>query len=427
MKRRQFVEKVILLSGAAGIHPGWIQFGKDRDVLKAYAKNDLSLLEDEDYWDKVRSQFRINPNITNFNNGGVSPSPIRVEEKFYELFREANAVPSYTMWRLQEKERAGVRAKLAELGDCKVSEVAICRNTTEALNNAIWGIDLKAGDEVILSKFDYPNMMNAWKQVAARKGVVLKWVDLNLPSEDAKYIIDQFARQITTRTKVMEITHLINWNGQLLPAKELCELATANDIISIVDAAHSFAHINFSIREMGCDVLGTSLHKWLNAPFGTGMLFVKEDRIPSIWPIYAHPEQDKNRISKFEHMGTRPFPLELSIGHAIDFHQKIGTKLKMQRLLFLREYWAKQVEDIEELIFWTSRSEIFGSGLCLLGVKGQKANEFSAYLFKNFGIHVTTIHHEYLSGIRITPNIYTSLTDLDRLVSGIKSYIQSIR
>ena len=216
------------------------------------------------------------------------------------------------------------------------------------------------------------------------------------------------------------------WSGWL-PAKELCDLAQKRNIISIVDAAHSFAHLDYSISKMGCDVLGTSLHKWLNAPFGTGMLYVKKDLIKNIWPLYPCPEGDRENITKFEHMGTRPFPLELSIGHAVQFHNKIGSELKMKRLQYLREYWAKGVEDMEELTFWAPRSEEYGSALCLLGIKGHKGSELSSYLFNNYGIHVTVVHHEYMDGIRITPNIYTSIADLDRLITGIRKFVQSIR
>ena len=323
------------------------------------------------------------------------------------------------MWRILDQGREPLRAKLAALAGVSPDELAINRNTTEAINTVIFGLDLKAGDEVVLTKYDYPNMINAWKQRERRDGVVLKWLDFDIPMESNAEVIQKFKVAISPRTKVFHITHMINWTGHIMPAKELCALAKANNILSIVDGAHTFAHLDFKISDLGCDFFGTSLHKWLCAPFGTGMLYIRKERIKDVWPLLASPEDQIDNIRKFENIGTRSFAIEQAIGSAIDFHNAIGAARKEARLKYLKQYWVDQVKDVDKVKFYTSTNPDHSGALFNFGIEGMDAGPVHNSLFGTHKIHTSPIKWEKVNGPRITPHVYTKKYDLERLVEAI--------
>ncbi|HQV00851.1 MAG TPA: aminotransferase class V-fold PLP-dependent enzyme, partial [Bacteroidia bacterium] len=290
---------------------------------KFYAKH-LSTTEDDAFWENIAQAYNVDRSIINLNNGGVSPQPVAVQNRFVELNTEANKGPSYYMWRIMDKGREPLRARLANLAGCATDEIAIQRNTTEALGNVVMGINLQPGDEVVLSNMDYPNMLQAWKQRAQREGIKLVFADLKLPSTDTDYLTNAYTRLFTSKTKVVHLTHMINWCGQLMPVAQIAAQANKFGIEVILDAAHTFAHIPFSLSETGCHYAGTSLHKWLGAPFGTGFLYVAKDKIKNLWPLLPSNEPQSNDIRKFEVLGTRSFAAEQGINAAIDFNESIG-------------------------------------------------------------------------------------------------------
>ena len=300
----------------------------------------------EDFWSFIKHSYTTSDSIINLNNGGVSPQPKIVQDAFVRYNEMSNEAPSYYMWRILDKGREPIREKLALLADCSPEEIAINRNTTEALETIIFGLNLKKGDEVVLSKFDYPNMMNSWKQRAKRDGVVLKYVDLEAPMEEKDEIVKRYEKAMTSKTKIVHITHMINWTGQILPAKAITKMAHEKGAEVIVDGAHSFAHIDYSIKDIDCDYFGTSLHKWLCAPFGTGFIFVKKEKISNLWTLFSNDDPNSSDIRKFEVLGTRSFPTEQGIGNAIEFHKMIGIERKQERLNYLKNYWMQQIKDL---------------------------------------------------------------------------------
>ena len=227
---------------------------------------------EEDFWGWVRSCYTVSPNIINLNNGGVAPQAKVVQDAHIRYYQYANEAPTYYMWQLLDQGREPLRERLAGLCGCSPDEVAINRNSTEGLNTVIFGLPLKAGDEIVLTRQDYPNMINAWKQREKRDGVRLVWVDLPLPTEDDDSIVEQYTQAFTDRTKVVHVTHLINWSGQILPVRRIADKAHARGIEVIVDGAHTLAHIEFKVPALGADYFASSLHKWLGAPFGSGLL-----------------------------------------------------------------------------------------------------------------------------------------------------------
>lgn len=420
--RRSFIRKTFLTAGTLSIG-SLFQKSISADIAEAFQElNTLSPKEaaqNEELWARIQQAYTTSTQIINLNNGGVSPQPKVVQDAANRYYTYANEAPSYYMWRILDQGREPLRAKLAALAGVTPDELAINRNTTEAINTVIFGLDLKAGDEIVLTKYDYPNMINAWKQRERRDGIVLKWLDFDIPMESNEEVIQKFKGAITSRTKVFHITHMINWTGHIMPAKELCALAKANDIFSIVDGAHTFAHLDFKISDLGCDFFGTSLHKWLCAPFGTGMLYIRKERIKDVWPLLASPEDQIDNIRKFENIGTRSFAIEQAIGSAIDFHTAIGAARKEARLKYLKQYWVDQVKGVDKVQFYTSTNPEHSGALFNFGIEGMDAGPVHNSLFGTHKIHTSPIKWEKVNGPRITPHVYTKKYDLERLVEAI--------
>jgi selenocysteine lyase/cysteine desulfurase len=329
------------------------------------------------------------------------------------------------MWHILDRGRESIRRKLADLAGTSPEEVAINRNTTEALGTFTWGIDLKRDDEIVMTKQDYPNMIHAWKQRELREGVKINWINLNLPIDDDETVIKAYVNATTPNTKIWHITHLITWTGQILPAQKLCAEARKRGITTIVDAAHTFAHLDFSISEMDCDYLGTSLHKWLCAPFGTGMMHIRKDRIAGTWPLFPHDKPQASDIRKFEALGTRSFAPEQAIGQAIDFHNAIGTKRKQERLHFLKTYWCEAVVKNPRVKLHISLNPNYSCSLGTFSVDGIAPGDISSQLFNEYQIHTTSIVWENVSAVRVSPHVYTLTKDLDRLIEAVSKIAAS--
>ncbi len=428
--RRSFLQQLRTLS--LGITPlSFFQSLQGKDLLQAI--NDKQFLSaerlatDEDFWQLIKQAYTVSPTLLNLNNGGVSPQPKVVQDAVERYNQLCNEAPSFHMWQTLDQGREPLRAKLATLAGCSPEELAINRNTSEALETVIFGLRLKEGDEVVLSKQDYPNMRHAWIQRASRDGIVLKWLSINYPSEDKNDLIDQYVSSFTENTKVVHLTHILNWNGQILPVAEIALEAQKRGIEVIVDAAHTFAHLVYTIPSLNCDYWGTSLHKWLGAPFGTGLLYVKKEKIKNLYPLFAAPNPEEDNIRKFEHLGTRSFAIEQAIGHAIDFHWMIGSERKFKRLHYLKNYWAEQIQDIPNVQLLTSLHPDFGGAIALIAIDGQRPEKTAQLLHKKYKIHTTSSKTDNIYGVRITPNVYTSLRDLDRLVVAIQEIANDVK
>jgi len=425
--RRKFLQKFSTFTAATALP--FYQTQKGKDFLKAIQETKhnsiLSTSTDEDFWHLIKQAYSVSPTVLNLNNGGVSPSPRVVQEAVEHYNRWSNELPSHYMWHILDRNgKEPIREKLADLAGCSKEEIAIHRNTTEALANVIFGLPLKAGDEVVLSKQDYPNMMNAWKQRQQRDKIVLKWVNLDPVMENESAIVNKYVEQFTDQTKLVHITHAINWSGQILPVAAIAKKAKAKGIEVLVDGAHTFAQLDFKIPDLHCDYFGTSLHKWLCAPFGTGMLYVKKDKIAPLYPLMGAPQFKSNNIRKFEHIGTRSIAIEQGIGQAIEFHQMIGSQRKEARLRFLKEYWTKSVLPLNGVSINTPMHRDFSGAIALLAVEGKDPIEVSKYLKKKHQIHSVAIVWENISGVRITPNVYTLTKDLDRLIHAVKLFTE---
>ncbi|MEJ7767457.1 MAG: aminotransferase class V-fold PLP-dependent enzyme [Chitinophagaceae bacterium] len=420
--RRRFIQQFATLAGAfsAGnlfniAHAAeWERAGS-----KVIDQSALKVAANEDYWSVIQQGFSVNRNIILLNNGGVSPSPLVVQQAVERYNQLSNEGPSYFMWRILDQGREPLREKLALLGGTLADEIAINRNATEALNTVIYGMDLSKGDEVIGSRQDYPNMVQAWQQRAAREGIIYKQVSFDFPIEDDDFIVQAFEKAITPATKVLHITHVINWVGQIMPVQKICRMAHRKGLEVIVDGAHSFGLLDFKIPDLECDYFGTSLHKFLSAPIGSGMLWIKKEKIAKIWPLTCNSKPNSADIRKFETLGTRSFPIEQGIGEAINFHNAIGPKRKEERIRYLKNYWSEKVQKIPGVKLHTSLKSSFSCAIGGVSIDGMTPQEVDGALFGQYKIHTSATVWENISCIRITPHVYTTLPDLDKLVHAI--------
>jgi selenocysteine lyase/cysteine desulfurase len=420
--RRSFFQKTLGVAGALSLASFKnTALAEDlSDALLSLNKiSPLAAANDEDLWARMAQAYTVSPQILNLNNGGVSPQPKVVQDAVDRYYHMSNEGPTHFMWHILDKGREPLRRKLADLAGVSQEEVAVNRNATESLATVTWGLTLTKGDEIVMTKQDYPNMIQAWKQKELREGIKIKWLNLELPVENDEIILKAYIDATTSKTKIWHITHMINWTGQILPVKKLCEEARKRNIISIVDGAHTFAHMDFKVSDFNPDYFGTSLHKWLCAPFGTGMLYVKKENIAGLWPLFPNDKPQSSDIRKFELLGTRSFATEQAIGQAIDFQLAIGSKRKEERLRYLKNYWCEKVKQNPRVKLNISLKPEYSCALGNFSIDGLDPEIVSYKLMQDHQIHTVSIKWENISGVRVTPHVYTSVRDLDRFIEAV--------
>jgi selenocysteine lyase/cysteine desulfurase len=421
--RRSFIKSCGTLTAAAPLVSltGILQMEQVHAASKEIEHlTPLEAAENEDFWFTIRNAYSVTPNIINLNNGGVSPQPVVAQDALDRYVRLANEGPAYYMWQVIGNERENVRKGLASLGGVDSEEIAINRNSSEALETVIFGMNLKEGDEIITTNQDYPNMMSALHQREMRDKIKVVKISIPVPCEDPSIIVERYKNAITPKTKAILICHMINLTGQILPVRQVADMAHEHGLEVICDGAHTFGHFEYNIPDLHVDYFGTSLHKWLCAPFGSGMLWMKKEKIKNIWPLLAHPEPMSEDIRKFENLGTRSFPIEAAIGVSLDFHNGIGTKRKEERLRYLKNYWAEKAARIPKVKLNTSLKREYSCALANFSIEGIEPNKITEKLFADYKIYAIAIVHDEFKGVRVTPHVYTMQKDLDYLLTAIE-------
>jgi isopenicillin-N epimerase len=394
------------------------------DVFAGEARSPEEAARDETLWREVQQAFTVDRSLVNLNNGGVSPSPAVVQEAMQRYLAYSNEAPVYTMWRVLEPQKEGLRQRLARSFGCDAEEMAITRNASEGLQICQFGFDLEPGDEVLTTDQDYPRMLTTFDQRVRREGIVVKTFPVPVPAEDPAEIVRLFEERITDRTRLILMCHVINITGQILPVKPVVEMARRRGIPVIVDGAHAFAHFDFTLDDLECDYYATSLHKWLFAPFGTGFLYVRKEKIPDLWPLMASAEHQTGDIRKFEEIGTHPCPNYLAIGAALTFHQGIGPARKEARLVHLRDTWARELLGEDRVSLNTSLEPGFAAGIANVAVDGIEPGDLASWLFREHRIIVTPIGHPDCRGLRISPSVYTTMEELERFVEAMRRAVR---
>ena len=377
------------------------------------------LAGDEEFWASIREGYKLKPAFINLENGYYNFLPEQILEKFIGHVREINFQGSYYMRTVQFDNKKSMAAKLAALAGCSSDELIVTRNTTESLDMIIGGQDWKPGDEAVMAEQDYGAMLEMFNQVSKRYGVIKKVVSVpNHPQSDDE-IVNLYASAISEKTKLLMVCHMINITGQILPVRKICDMAHQRGVQVMVDGAHSFAHFKFTIPELNCDYFASSLHKWLSVPLGSGILYVKREKIGNVWPLLAEGERKPDDISRLNHIGTHPAHTDLTISDAIDFYNIIGVERKEARLRFLKNYWTSKVRDLPNVILNTPADPTRSCGIANVGLKSMKPSELGDILFSKYTIYTAPIDGAGVHGCRITPNVYTTTADLDVLVKAL--------
>ena len=378
-------------------------------------KTPSTLASDEDYWSEIALAFDVDRTLVNLNNGGCSPAPTHVLEAMIRDLRFSNEIPVQHMWVVLEPRLESVRRDLAAEFGCDPEELAITRNASESLETMIFGIDLKPGDEVIYTTQNYPRMITSWEQRARRDGVVLKPIQFPVPPPSSADIVERFRAAITPRTRVIEVTHITNLTGQILPVRDIVRLGRERGIEVFVDGAHAFAQFPFQRDELECDYYATSLHKWLFAPIGTGFLYVRKNKIPKLWPLMAAPAKMDADIRKYEEIGTHPAANHNAIAVALAFHRAIGADRKAARLRWLRDRWARRLGAADPRVkILTPLNDKDSCGIGFISISGFDPNKLQAYLWEKHRIMTTPIVvKDEFEGLRITPSVYTTPGEID--------------
>lgn len=412
MNKRTFIKSLALL----GVNLS--------STFSSKASNSTSFSEIDfgsaDLWQQIRAGYRLKPDYLNLENGYYCFLPEQTLEKYIEHIREINYQGSYYMRTVQFQNKAKSAAKLAELIGADPEEVVLTRNTTESLDLIISGFPWKEGDEALVSNQDYGSMLSMFDLAAKRWKIKINRIDIPLHPENDEEIVSVYQQAITSKTRLVLVPHIVNITGQILPVRKIADMAHAHGVEIMLDGAHAVGHFDFKMSDLDCDYYGSSLHKWLSVPIGAGLLYVKKDRINSIEPLLAPFDINLKTIAYLNHIGTHPAATDLAVLDAIEFHNKIGSKRKEDRLRYIQRYWSDQVRDLPHVSVNTPKELHRSCGIANVGIKGINPTDMGKILMDKYQIYTAAIDGAGVKGCRIVPNVYTSENELDHFVDAIK-------
>ena len=416
MKKRSFIKSLILTVLSAPLQLS----AMDKLIEQAGKRSLTDVASDDEFWKAIRGEYKLKPDYINLENGYYNILPKEILESYIQHIRDVNYQGSYYMRTVQFDNKKNMASKVAELAGCTTEELILTRNTTESLDMIIGGLHWNAGDEAIMAEQDYGSMLEMFKLVAKKYGVINKIVSVPNHPKDDDEIVNLYANAITGKTKLLMVSHMINITGQILPIQKICDMAHRKGVEVMVDGAHAIAHIQFNIPDLHCDYYGASLHKWLSVPLGVGMLYVRKEKIENVWPLLAEGERKENDISRLNHIGTHPVHTDLTVADAVDFYKKIGAERKEERLRFLQQYWTTKLRGIDNVILNTPADPKRSCGIANVGIKGMIPSQLADTLLKKYKIYTVAIDGANVHGCRITPNIFTTVEELEVLVKAIK-------
>ena len=415
MDKRSFLKGLALVGIGSSFKSDSLQ-----SLIKSIEnKSAKELATDEEFWSAIRSHYQLKPEYINLENGYYNILPQPILEKFIEHVREVNYQGSYYMRTVQFDNKKSMVTKLANIAGCSADELILTRNTTESLDMIIGGFPWQAGDEAIMAEQDYGSMLEMFKQSAKRFGIVNKVLSIpNHPQSDDE-IVQMYANAITSKTKLLMIPQMVNITGQILPVQKICDMAHSKGVEVMVDGAHAFAHIQFNIPDLHCDYYGASLHKWLSVPLGSGILYVRKEKVKKIWPLLAENDTLES-IGRLNHIGTHPVHTDLAISDSIDYYLKLGAEKKEARLRYLQQYWTTKVRGVGKIVVNTPVQPERSCAIANVGIEGMKPGLLAETLLKKYQIYTVAIDGAYVHGCRITPNVFTLTKELDVLIKALK-------
>ncbi len=414
MQRRDFLSGSLALAGSALVIP---KLTADELPTPPILGSGVT---DENYWSTVRSFFTRPDGFINLENGYFSHQPASTLAFHQHREKDINTRTSFFMRREQQPAIENARTALGAFLKCNPEELALVRNTTEAMNIVIMGFPWKKGDEVVLGNQDYGSMTEAFQQAAKRFGIVLKYARIPLKPGNDGEVIEAYTGLFTRKTRMVHLTHMINLSGQVIPVAKIASEARKQRISVAVDSAHAFAQLEFGIEDLQADFVGASLHKWLCNPLGSGCLWMRKELIHKIWPLMGDNTQASDNIRRFEHVGTRPIQTLQCIPDSIAFHNKIGGELKEKRLRYMMQYWTTKVTRLPKIQLNTPWEDAARCGaIANVAIDGFTPTKLAEILFSKYRIFSVAIEHPAINGVRITPHLSNTMEDLDALVNAL--------
>jgi selenocysteine lyase/cysteine desulfurase len=421
MNKRQFLKTI----GLSALSTPVFSKSFHNTITKKENVSAEELAQDETFWKKIRADYKLNPAFINLENGYYCISPTPIKTAFTKNIDEVNLLGSYYMRKMRFPDNEKVRAKLAEAAGCTYEEIIVTRNTTESIDTVISGYDWKPGDEAIMAEQDYPYMIQHFELMAQRYGMTNKILSVPMHPKSDDEIVKMYESAITTKTRLLMVSHIINITGQILPVRKICDMAHRHGVDVVVDGAHAFGQFEYKISDLNCDYYATSLHKWLSAPLGAGFLYIKKDKIKNLWAMFADNGYPQDDIRRVVHTGTPAVHTEISIMNALDYLNFIGIKRKEARLKYIRNYWMERLKDVPNVMINTPNDDARACGIGNVGLKNMKPTEMAEKLLANHKIWTVGIEGQSVFGCRITPNIYTSTAELDAFVAAVKVLAKS--
>ncbi len=416
MRKRQFLKTLSLGTLAAPLYSSALI-----DLLESTPELEIKeIVGNEDFWMKIRRDYKLKPEYINLESGYYNIIPTPTLNAMIDHARKINYEGSYYMRTIQWENKARMAEKLADVAGCRSENLIITRNTTESLDMVIKGQDWKPGDQAVMAAQDYGAMRDMFRQVSDRFGIDIIEVSVPNHPESDEEIVELYADALGPNTKLLMVCHMINITGQILPVKKICDMAHDKGVKVMVDGAHCIGHFQFRIEDLNCDYYGSSLHKWLAVPLGTGLLYVRDEHIDTLWPLLAESRREPGDISRLNHTGTHPVYHDLSIENAIDYLNLLGAERKENRLRYLQTYWTSVVREHPKIILNTPSDPQRACGIANVGVEGVPPADLARQLLEDYGIFTVAIDSANVKGCRITPNVFTLTSELDKLVSALK-------
>ena len=411
MKKRKFLKSLAFLGlGSSSIF-------KAKAAINSFDTIDFNA---PDFWSEIRNSYQLKPDYINLENGYYCFLPEHTLERYISHIRHVNYQASYYMRTVQWDNIEKCTQRLADLVGASSEEIAITRNTTESLDLIISGYPWKAGDEAIASNQDYGSMLSMFELAGERYGIKLNKIDIPLHPSSDEEIVAVYEKEITAKTKLLMVPHIVNITGHILPVKKIADMAHSYGVEVMLDGAHAIGHFDFKISELNCDYYGSSLHKWLSVPLGAGLLYMKKEKIPKIRPLLAPFNLKDKNMFHLTHKGTHPVAVELAIVDAIEFHEKIGSKRKEERLRYIQKYWTDKVRDIPGINVNTPIDPLRSCGIANVGLDSMSPGEMAKELMEKYKIYTVGIDSVGVRGCRISPNLYTSEKEMDQFIKALK-------
>jgi selenocysteine lyase/cysteine desulfurase len=416
MKKRDFIKSI----STAGMSLPLLSFPLTLRAAES-SKTEVYPVNDTDFWLRIREDYLLKPEYVNLENGYYNITPQPTLKKYFKHIEHVNREGAYYMRGVQEENKAAISARLAKFVGCEPVELILTRNTTESLDLIISGYPWRERDEAIMAHQDYGAMLNMFQQVSERHGIVNKLINIPKDPQTDEEIVALYESQITSKTKLIMICHMVNITGHILPVRKICDMAHRHGVEVLVDGAHCIGHIKVNLQELNCDYYGSSLHKWLAAPLGVGMLYINKNKISKPWPLLADSITEPNNILRLNHTGTHPVYTHLAIADALDYLEIIGIERKEARLRYLQRYWSEQLREMENINLYTPSHGERSCGIANVGVKGMGAKDLAKTLLEDYAVFTVGIENAGVNGCRITPNVYTTTAELDHFVASMKS------